>query len=162
MSDINRIEGYLQQPSPEDILDLDYLLFYKRFQAFIKNISNKVADLDSETMNLIKAIMTKDVLQRTNRQLGDKLSELMDKSDELIESPNSNSPEIMAQRKKVKEEIDIVMKMQDELRPHLAGIDYMSEIISMSTPEKISQAKKFIEETQKESDFMFNPNQGLN
>jgi hypothetical protein len=106
--------------------------------------------------------MTKDVLQRTNRQLGDKLSELMDKSDELIESPNSNSPEIMAQRKKVKEEIDIVMKMQDELRPHLAGIDYMSEIISMSTPEKISQAKKFIEETQKESDFMFNPNQGLN
>lgn len=161
----SRIPNYSNEPDDnnEDIsLEADFLLFSERFKNFRKKIEGEIYSKGTEVGEIAKAILRKDFLQRVNRYLGDKLSELMDRSDELIESENANSPEVKELRKVIAEEINQVMDMQDDLRPQLIGIDESNNLIYSSDPEKVKEAQELINLMTKEFDFLMRPNQGLN
>lgn len=137
-----------------------WFCFHKGLNLFLKKIAEEAASRGPDVVKIANAIMSKDFFQNLNRELGDKLSILMDKSEELIDSPNSNTPEVMAQRKEVAAEIDRVMEMQDEIRPMLIGIDYSESIIYSSDPNSVKEAKDLIEKMKKEFGFVVDPNQG--
>lgn len=95
----NRLSGYQDSPDDNNSMDLqnmDMVLFSQRFKSFLKKIAEEAASRGPDVVKIANAIMSKDFFQNLNRELGDKLSILMDKSEELIDSPNSNTPEVMA------------------------------------------------------------------
>lgn len=161
----NRISNYQDLPDDNNddainLQDVDMILFSQRFKLFLKKIAEESSSKDPNVVNIANAMMSKDFFQSLNRELGDKLSDLMDKSEELIDSPDANTPEVVAQRKEVAAEIDKVMEMQDEIRPMLASIDYSEALIHSSDPNSVKEAKDLIEKMKKEFGFVVDPNQG--
>lgn len=161
----SRIPNYSNEPDDEfeEIsLQSDFLLFSERFKGFIKKVDEEISLKGPVVANVARAILNKSFLQDVNRHLGDRLSDLMDKSDELIESTNSNSLEIKEMRKMVADEMSEVLKMQDEIRPLLGNIDRSNALIYSSDPKVVKEAEELIEKIKSGFDFLIRPNQGLN
>lgn len=144
------------------LLSADFLLFSERFKTAVKKINEEISLKDPKVSSVVQAILNKKVLQDLNKTLGNKLSELIDKSDELIESPDAELPELKKLRKLIAKETEEVLKMQEELRPSLVGIDQMNNLIYSADSETLNEANELIDKMMKEVDFLINPNKGLN
>lgn len=115
-------------------------------------ISSKLEEQDPETIDLIRALLKEKVFKKIHKDLETKLDELTEKSEELIESPNSEDPDVKEKRKKIADQINEMLEKQEEFKPLINEIMESKFVIDSSSKEEIKKAEGIIAELKIEID----------
>ena len=142
--------------------DPENLLLSSRIKSFLNNVGETLSGLDKETFKLVRAILNKKQLKEINTELNDKYNELSEQSEKLIESENSNSPEIRKKRAEIAKELNQILETQEELEPLLINLEESEIIISMASQEEKDKAEKISDNLLNNLDSVIKPKTNLN
>ena len=142
--------------------DPEFLLVSKQINNFLDKIVDKLSKQPPEKIELVKAILNKKYLKDIYVVLENKYEELSELSEKLIDSTNSESPEVRKKRKIVADELNQIMEQQEKMNPFILQIDSYEEIISLASKEKIDEAQKLVSSMYENIDIVLNPRTDLN
>jgi hypothetical protein len=118
--------------------------------------------IDPEILDLVKAITTIETFDALKKDLDEFYDELSTESEELIESPNSNSPEILVKRKEIAEQINEILEIQDELKPLMLKNELSKSILQSASEENMEKARILINSIHTEINTALNSDPTLN
>lgn len=106
----NFAEGFHSEEESfeEKVPNPEFLLLENRLENFLTNLQTKFETEDSEVIFLMRTKIHREFYMTQYRLINGKIDQLQDKSEELIESPNANEPEVRAQRLEYANQINLI------------------------------------------------------
>lgn len=148
-------EPFEQPNNPEENTQKEIIKIIKLAKkniALFNAISEKLRTQDEKIIILTKALLREEVFKKIHKDLENKFDELTNKSYELIESPDSNKPEVKEERRRIADQINKIMEKQEEFKPLIDSVKESEFIIDSSSREDIKKAESLIAEITLEID----------
>lgn len=137
-------------------------LVMANIKANFEKLQAIIAEQEPHIQSLIKAIATTQQLKHANDTINKRIEALMAESEQLIDSPEANSPEVLARRKVIKDEMNSLLDAQDEMRGVMMEVEAAEIMIHNTPPEDLARAEEVLDQAfNKAPDIHPKPN-GLN
>jgi len=142
--------------------EVEAQLVIANLKAAVEKMKKALSEEDEQTRALVVAIVSTQQLRDTNRTIDDRINALMAESEQLIESPDANTPEVLAQRQELKEETNKLLDTQMQMKPHFMEMEAAEIVIQTARPEARDRAEKVVEELFSKAPDIYPRQRGLN
>jgi len=127
-----------------------------------KKIRTSFNDAEPEIVILAGVMLKISKAKEIIKLFNETLNRLMDESEKLIDSPESNTPETKIKRKYIADQINILLEDQQNFEKDIGEIVGDENLLSMSSKEDISKAEAIVDAIMVEVKESLNPVSGLN
>jgi hypothetical protein len=122
---------------------------------FIKKIQEKFSTEDPEVLLLVQLEIQRGYYTQKYKEIDKTLDFLYEKSETLIESHDSNTPEVLERRMHLKDNINLLLEQHELVRKGLEEVEKNSFASALIPKDKHIRAQKIITDLNKEMDELF-------
>jgi superfamily II RNA helicase len=153
----NFAEAFEPEKPYEELFQTELESLQGKFKIFIDALTIGLIGEDPDVVFLVQSQFHREFYLMHYEKIEKQLNFLQEKSEELIESPDANKPDVLAQREDYARQINILWDIQTNLQEELAKAEQDRLTGDLIAPEKHARAQVFIKEISKTTSHLLYP-----
>jgi hypothetical protein len=127
-----------------------------------EKLDEKAEEKDPAILKLAQALIHTEKMKKLGVEIQDEFSRLTDESEKLIDSPEADTPEVLARRSKLKTQMNELLEVSLQITKENEDLFALEDLISTSSVEDVAEAREFLNECQQLVEININPKLGSN
>lgn len=140
----------------------EYILVQKRMKEVNSYIQEQLINKDQEVIQLVQLMFDKSFTLQAQNYLDEQISDLQNNFEELIDSPQANTPEVLLQIEKLKELIKEILDKHEQNDGKLKFTLMQLGALKDVEKSKQEEAEQLVEKIHKQIDTIMYPPFHLN